>query len=129
MFQQKLLLSSAQLSQEIKVRIKIISKCTLPFIICRSTLSIFVFSLSRPEEYRRYPRLIWTFISFSIFNQTLPTFATLSQIYLETILYERSLSSELEFAMATEFWQACFCQIWNCSDKRKLALMQLVLHV
>ena len=58
--------------------------------------------------------------------------ATTFQKLFKTGAYKRVITPthpSYSIAMATEFWQACFCQIWNCSDKRKLALMQLVLHV
>ena len=53
-------------------------------------------------------RWLWTFITFSIFNQTLPNFATLFKIYLEVIWYNRLLCRELDVATAIPFWQMCF---------------------
>ena len=54
------------------------------------------------------PCSLWTFITFSIFNQTLPNFAILPKIYLEIIWYDRLLCRELDVATATLFRQTCY---------------------
>ena len=44
------------------------------------------------------------FITFSIFKQKTPNFPTLPNIYLETIWYDTSLSTELDVSMTIIFW-------------------------